>query len=126
MSKAKKKQNTTKKEPEQNTKGKDSDKMTAQVLSSPTKSFKVKLPIRIAVIILSVLALSWFFEGWRQINKGITLSHVAFFISGILVTAVLLWLQGFWIYLEEKYKGTLRRKIELFDKLEQRWYKKGK
>lgn len=124
MAKAKKNRNAARK-PEPNKEGKDLEKMTAQSLSPELKRFKVKLPIRIAVIILSVLALSWFFEGWREINKSITLVHVAVFVSGTVVTAALLYLQGFWIYLEEKYKGTLRRQIEHFEKLEQRWLKKG-
>ncbi len=125
MAKAKKKRNKAHEKPQQNKEGKDLEKMTAQVLAPEIKSFKVKLPIRLAVIVLSVLALSWFFEGWRQINKGFTLSHILVFVSGTLITAVLLWLQGFWIYLEEKYKGTLRKKIEHFEKLEQSWFKKG-
>jgi len=124
MAKAKKNRNTARK-PEPNKEGKDLEKMTVQSLSPELKRFKVKLSIRIAVIILSVLALSWFFEGWREINKSITPVHVAVFISGTAVTAALLYLQGFWIYLEEKYKGTLRRKLEHFEKLEQRWLRKG-
>ncbi len=45
-------------------------------------------------------------------------------ISGILATAFLLWLQAFWIYLEEKSKGTLRKKIVHFDRLQEYLEKK--
>ncbi len=73
---------------------------------------------------LSVLALSWFFEGIRQIQNGLTISHIFVLMGGIVSTAILLWVQGFWIYLEEKRKGTLRKKIEHFDKLEEYWQRK--
>ncbi len=101
--------------------GKESNDMTAQVMPQQMTNFKVKLPIKFAVIALSVVALSWFFEGCRQIKEGITLTHIATLIGGILFTAVLLWIQAFWIYLEEKYKGTLRRTNAHFEKVEAYW-----
>jgi hypothetical protein len=104
--------------------GKDSKNMTASSILQNNQKFKVRLPIKLTVIFLSVLALSWFFEGLRQIQKGFTLAHALVFLGGIISTAILLWVQGFWIYLEEKYKGTLRKKIEHFDKLEAYWQRK--
>jgi hypothetical protein len=109
--------------PQKEEKGNEKE-MTVQIISTKQNNFKVKLPIRFTVIVLSVFSLSLFFEGWRQIQKGVTFSHIAVFAAGVLFTGFLLWLQGFWIYLEEKYKGTLRKKIEHFEKLEERWYKK--
>lgn len=104
--------------------GKDPENMTASSILQNNQKFKVRLPIKLTVIVLSVLALSWFFEGLRQVQHGLTLGHIAVFLGGVISTAVLLWVQGFWIYLEEKYKGTLRKKIEHFDKLEEYWQRK--
>ncbi len=56
----------------QDKQGTELDKMTADVQPIAAKSFKVKLPIRLGVIVLSVLALSWFFEGWRQVKHSLT------------------------------------------------------
>jgi len=106
------------------TQEKNSEDMTSSSIPQDNKRFKVRLPIKMAVIILSVFALSWFFEGLRQIQNGLTLIHALVFIGGVVSTAILLWLQGFWIYLEEKHKGTLRKKIAHFDKLEEYWERK--
>jgi len=120
MAGAKKKTKPAKKQ-SQSKQGKDLNEMTVAIQSLDGKRFKVKLPIRIAVIVLSVIALSWFFEGCRQIKAGITLAHVAVLFGGTVSTLFLLWLQAFWIYVEEKSKGTLKRKVVHFDKLEEYW-----
>jgi hypothetical protein len=118
---AKKKQSVQAKDSQQE---KEPDKMTAIALVQDERKLKVKLPIKLMVIVLSVVALSWFFEGFRQVQNSITIAHIAFFAGGILSTALLLGIQAFWIYLEEKYKGTLRQKIDHFEKLEEYWLRK--
>ena len=120
------KKKSSSKEQNNTTQGNDSEKMTTVAISPGIKPFKVKLSIKFAVIMLSVLALSLFFEGCRQIKEGITLEHIAVLIGGTLFTAILLLLQAFWIYLEEKYKGTLRRKNAHFEKAEEYWNAKVK
>ena|ERR1700722_8983227 len=98
--------------------------MTTQIIPTNNKEeakakiWRIKKSIKFTVIILSILALSLFFEGWRQIKTGITAGHLAILISGILSTIVLLWVQAFWIYVEEKAKGNLKKKVVHFDRLE--------
>lgn len=98
--------------------------MTVNLTTQSIKQLKVRKPIRIAVMVLCVLAMSCLFEGWRQVQQGLTFNHIFVLFSGIISTAFLLWLQAFWIYLEEKYKGTLRKRIEHFEKLEAYWQRK--
>ena len=86
--------------------------------ASPTV-WRVKRSIKTFVIVLSILALSLVFEGWRQINNGMTAGHTAVLFGGLVSTAFLLWLQAFWIYMEEKSKGTLKKKVVHFDRLQE-------
>ena len=73
--------------------------------------------IRLVAFIASVLTLSLFFAGWREVMEHGQLSGAALLVAGVLLTAGLLGLQGFWIYFEEKQKGTLRRHIGWFEAL---------
>lgn len=79
---------------------------------------KVHLAIRTTAFIASVLTLSLFFAGWREFAEE---GHVAYGVfvmaSGIVLTALMLVLQGYWIYFEEKEKGTLRRHIRWYESL---------
>jgi hypothetical protein len=47
-------------------------------------------------------------------------------VVSIVATASLLWIQAFWIYLEEKSKGTLKRKVAVFEKMENWFQAKSK
>lgn len=87
-------------------------------IAGDTKRLKVRFAIKAAAFIASVISLSWFFEGWRKINESATLMHFGILIGGTLVTLALIGLQAYWIYIEEKSKGTLKKKIGLFDKIE--------
>ncbi len=73
--------------------------------------------IRLTAFIASVLTLSLFFAGWREVMEHGQLSGAALLATGVLSTLMLLGLQGFWIYFEEKQKGTLRRHIGWFEAL---------
>ena len=78
---------------------------------------KVKFVMRAAAFCASVVTLSWFFEGWRRIHQDLGFWSVATLIAGILCTTGLIVVQAFWIYVDEKQKGSLLRRIPLFDKL---------
>ncbi len=82
-----------------------------------TSRLKVKTPIKLLALVCSVVALSWFFEGYRQVSQSPSITHVAVLILGIASTVFFLWLQAFWIYVEEKSKGTLTKQIAHFDRL---------
>lgn len=81
-------------------------------------TFKVKLPVKLSIFVMATVTLSWFFEGWRQVNSEPTLAAVSILCAGTLCTLVLLGVYAFFIYAEEKSKGCRTRKIAFFDK----WY----
>jgi hypothetical protein len=72
---------------------------------------------KLAAFAASVVSLSWFFAGWRAINESTALSGWLLLAGGTLLTLFLIGLQGYWIYFEEKQKGTLKRRVELFEKI---------
>lgn len=82
-----------------------------------TKPLKMSLRVKTIAFICTVLTLSWFFEGWRQINAGFTFPHFAMFAWGTFSTLAMLSVQGYWIYVEEKTKGTLKQRIEIFERV---------
>lgn len=87
-------------------------------IAGDTKRLKVRFAFKTAAFIASVISLSWFFEGWRKINEEATVMHFGILIGGTLLTLALIGLQAYWIYIEEKTKGTLKKRINLFDKIE--------
>jgi uncharacterized membrane protein YozB (DUF420 family) len=93
--------------------------ITADIKEATVKTWRVKPSIKITVIVLSILALSLFFEGWRQVKSSMTVWHFAIMLSGTVTTILLLWVQAFWIYVEEKSKGTLKKKVLHFDRLQE-------
>lgn len=82
------------------------------------KPAKVRLPIRLFAFSLTVITLSWFFEGWREVQKEPGLIPCAYLFFGTTLTMLLLGVQAYWIYIEEKSTGKLVRKVKLFDKIE--------
>jgi len=93
--------------------------LTADMKEATVKTWRVKPSIKITVMVLSILALSLFFEGWRQVKSSMTAWHFIIMVSGTVTTIFLLWMQAFWIYVEEKSKGTLKKKIVHFDRLQE-------
>lgn len=73
-----------------------------------------------SIFAASVISLSWFFAGWRQVNESGGLSDWALLAGGTASTLCLLGLQGYWIYFEEKNKGKLTKKIALFEKIHEK------
>jgi hypothetical protein len=79
--------------------------------------FKVRFAWKAAAFVLTVLTLSWFFEGTREIKDGLTVMHVGMLALGTVSTLLMLGVQGYWIYFEEKHKGTLKKRIDLFERI---------
>ena len=78
---------------------------------------KINWTIKLAAFVASVTSLSWFFAGWRGINEEPGLASWGSLIGGTLLTLLLLGVQGYWIYFDEKSKGTLRKRIGLFERI---------
>jgi hypothetical protein len=81
---------------------------------------KITLVHKLIAFAGSVMTLSWFFAGWRAVNESTALGGWLLLIGATLATAVLIGMQGYWIYFEEKEKGTLRKRLELFEKIHAR------
>jgi hypothetical protein len=81
------------------------------------RQLKVKFALKAAAFIATVITLSWFFEGCREVKTGCTLSHVAVLVLGTGTTIFMLCVQAYWIYIEEKVRGTLKRRVGLFEKI---------
>lgn len=73
-----------------------------------------------SIFAASVVSLSWFFAGWRQVNQAGGISDWALLVGGTASTICLLGLQGYWIYFEEKNKGRLTKRIALFEKIHEK------
>lgn len=79
------------------------------------RRLKIKFVYKFFAFAFSVVALSWFFEGTRQIQAGLSLSAIVYILVGSLLTVALIGVQAFFIYAEEKSKDSRTRKIPLFD-----------
>ena len=88
--------------------------------SSVNKGLKIKFVYKLFAFAFSVVALSWFFEGTRQIQAGLSLSAIVYILVGSLLTVALIGVQAFFIYAEEKSKDSRTRKIPLFDPIYER------
>jgi hypothetical protein len=70
---------------------------------------------KLSAFIASVITLSWFFAGWRQVCESGTFMDWALLAAGTLSTIILLLLQGYWIYFDEKAKGSLKKHITFYE-----------
>lgn len=84
-------------------------------VSCDAVTFKIARGPKIIAFVLTTVTLSWFFEGWREVAKEPTALHCFVLFAGVASTVVLLGVQGYWIYVEEKLKGALRKRIGLFE-----------
>lgn len=85
--------------------------------SNGQSKLKVKLQYRLAAFSGAVLGLSWFFEGSRQLAEGISFSSVGYLLLGTVATVIFIGILAYWIYVEEKSKGTLKVRFGLFERL---------
>jgi hypothetical protein len=99
--------------------------MSTTDTSAKGRPLKVKFQAKAFALVLSIVSLSWVFEAFRQIKSGANAAHIVLLIVALMATAALLWIQAFWIYLEEKSKGTLKRNIPAFESMET-WFKTKK
>lgn len=70
-----------------------------------------------SVFAASVVSLSWFFAGWRQVNEHGSIGDWGLLAGGTLATVAFVMVQGYWIYFEEKSKGKLTKRVDLFEKI---------
>lgn len=73
--------------------------------------------VKWSAFVASVVTLSWFFAGWRQVNESGQLTDWAVLFGGTLSTALLLFVQGYWIYCEEKERGRLTKRVVVYEKI---------
>lgn len=97
--------------------GEDEMESTKECQSLTRVEYKVKFGYKLATFAGAVLGLSWFFEGWRAMQESFTLEHFGILLFGTLVTVFFVGVHAYWIYLEEKAKGTLKKHIGLFEKI---------
>jgi len=83
-------------------------------------AYRVSTPVKVAGFVGAVITLSWFFQGCRDCAESVTFPHVFTMFAGITLTLVLLMVQGYWVYIEEKLKGTLRKRIGLYERIYER------
>jgi hypothetical protein len=88
--------------------------------SSSSRRLKIKFVYKFFAFVFSVVALSWFFEGTRQMQAGLSVSAIVYVLAGSLFTVALIGVQAFFIYAEEKSKDNRTRKIPLFDAIYER------
>jgi hypothetical protein len=84
----------------------------------PSKGLKLKFHVKLMAFVAATFSLSLFFEGWRQVHQDPSPMHWSLLLTAVFLTTLLIWLQAFWIYIEEKSKGTLKKRIAHFDRLE--------
>jgi len=76
---------------------------------------RVNGAIRWGAFGLATYTLSLFLAGWREINTTGHWTGFALLAAGVIFTGLLLALQAYWIYFEEKNKGSLRRSSKFFE-----------
>jgi hypothetical protein len=86
-------------------------------MTMPLMVMKISLSVKTAAFIASIIFMSWSFAGYRAIQQAPTLSNLCVLLAAVLATVLMLAVQGYWIYVEEMDKGTLRRKIVIFDRI---------
>ncbi|MBY0360104.1 MAG: hypothetical protein K2W82_19030 [Candidatus Obscuribacterales bacterium] len=78
---------------------------------------KIHRAIKWGAFLASTVSLSWFFAGWRQVNAEGRIEDWGLLAAGTLTTILLVMVQGFWIYCDEKAKGRLTKRIALYEKM---------
>lgn len=108
----------TKPNEHENLNSKDSNELGVDSSSNKkVRNVKVKFSHKLFVFVGAVISLSWFFEGWRKVQESLSIEHVAILLIGTILTIFFVGIHAYWIYLEEKLKGTLKKRIELFERI---------
>lgn len=82
--------------------------------------YKIKFALKAVAFCAAVISLSWFFQGWREVNQAPSPGSFALLIFGTSLTLLILGVMGYWTYFEEKSKGTLRKRIKLYEDIHTR------
>jgi hypothetical protein len=82
--------------------------------------YKVKFALKAVAFVAAVVSLSWFFQGWREVNQAPSLASFALLVLGTSLTMFILALMGYWTYFEEKSKGTLKKRIAIYEAIHNR------
>ena len=82
--------------------------------------YKVRFALKAVAFCAAVVSLSWFFQGWREVNQAPGVASVALLVFGTSLTLLILGVMGYWTYFEEKSKGTLKKKIKLYEDIHSR------
>jgi hypothetical protein len=77
--------------------------------------YKISFALKAVAFCMAVISLSWFFQGWREVNQAPSIASVALLVFGTSLTLLILGIMGYWTYFEEKSKGTLKKKIKLYE-----------
>lgn len=85
--------------------------------ASNYKKCGVHWAVKTAAFVASIFSLSWFFAGWRLVHEAQTTANWLALTGGTVFTVLLVSLQGYWIYFDEKAKGTLRKRIGLYERI---------
>jgi hypothetical protein len=95
----------------------DHNSVNANGSSQGPAVYKVRFALKAAAFVAAVITLSWFFEGWRQVCQDPSIAHVAVLLVGTIGTLGILGVMGYWTYFEEKSKGTLTKRIALYERI---------
>lgn len=88
-----------------------------EAVTASVDAYKIRFGVKLVAFIAATISLSWFFEGWREINESPTLPHIAVIVGGTGLTLLILTVMAYWTYHEEKSKGTLKKKVQFFDRI---------
>lgn len=82
--------------------------------------YKIRFALKLVAFIAAVISLSWFFQGWREVNQTPGIASFALLAFGTSLTLLILGVMGYWTYFEEKSKGTLRKRIAIYEDIHTR------
>ena len=71
--------------------------------------------IRLAVFLITTIALAKFFEAGRLIATEQTFAHVPSSIFSLFTFLFSLFILGYWVYVDEKEKNNLKHKFGLYE-----------
>lgn len=82
--------------------------------------YKVRFALKVVAFCAAVVTLSWFFQGWREVNQAPSVASVALLIFGTSSTLLILGVMGYWTYFEEKSKGNLKKRVKVYEDIHSR------